>query len=154
MTHTVSGFVYRLSVLLQASTLCSACVQTELLQQVNAGRAHQAAAPFARTSRTPTSRPPCPRAPPPQCLGERVEKVSVSNRLLDSPCALVTSKFGWSANMERIMRSQALGDARAMEYMKVGEEQNAVLVSGTKAAEVRRWEACDEDCTGSVCMWG
>ena len=57
-------------------------------------------------------------SPPLQALGERVEKVTVSNRLLDSPCALVTSKFGWSANMERIMRSQALGDARAMEYMK------------------------------------
>mmetsp|Transcript_21130 Transcript_21130/g.46267 ORF Transcript_21130/g.46267 Transcript_21130/m.46267 type:complete len:805 (+) Transcript_21130:53-2467(+) len=51
-------------------------------------------------------------------LGEKVEKVTVSNRLTDSPCALVTSKFGWSANMERIMRTQAMGDARSLEYMK------------------------------------
>jgi hypothetical protein len=42
-----------------------------------------------------------------------------ASRLTDSPCALVTSKFGWSANMERIMRTQALGDARSLEYMRV-----------------------------------
>eukprot|EP00798_Chlamydomonas_sp_ICE-L_P023848 gene23848-9404_t len=51
-------------------------------------------------------------------LGESVEKVEVSSRLVDSPCAVVTSNFGWSANMERIMRTQAMGDARSMDYMK------------------------------------
>ena len=54
-----------------------------------------------------------------EALGERVEKVTLSARLTDSPCALVTSKFGWSANMERIMKSQAVGgDARSMDYMR------------------------------------
>ena len=49
---------------------------------------------------------------------EEVEAVKISNRLVTTPCSVVTSKYGWSANMERIMKAQALSDDGRMAYMR------------------------------------
>ncbi|KAF5178526.1 Chaperone protein htpg [Thalictrum thalictroides] len=53
-----------------------------------------------------------------QQLGDKVAKVQVSKRLSTSPCVLVSGKFGWSANMERLMKAQTLGDTSSLEFMR------------------------------------
>merc|ERR1712048_483654 len=49
--------------------------------------------------------------------GKTVEKIAISNRLQNTPCVLVTSQYGYSANMERIMKSQAFSDAKKSSYL-------------------------------------
>ncbi|KAI7727478.1 hypothetical protein M8C21_002120 [Ambrosia artemisiifolia] len=49
---------------------------------------------------------------------EDVDDVKISNRLADTPCVVVTSKYGWSSNMERIMQSQTLSETRKQGYMR------------------------------------
>merc|ERR1719152_633339 len=50
-------------------------------------------------------------------FGKDVEKVVISNRIEKTPCVLVTSQYGYSANMERIMKSQAFSDAKKSSYL-------------------------------------
>lgn len=54
-----------------------------------------------------------------ETLGEKVENVRVSDdRLVTSPCILVTSEWGWSATMQKIMKHQALRDDSMSSVMQ------------------------------------
>lgn len=73
-------------------------------------------------------------------LDKKVEKVTVSNRLTSSPCVIVTGQHGWSANMERIMKAQALRDTSTMGYMsakkhlEINPEHSIIRTLNEKAA--------------------
>ncbi|KAK7054958.1 Hsp90 chaperone hsp82 [Paramarasmius palmivorus] len=58
-------------------------------------------------------------------LGDKVEKVVVSNRITDSPCVLVTGQFGWSSNM--VAEDKADKSVRDLTYLLF---ETALLTSG------------------------
>jgi len=88
-----------------------------------------------------------------EVLDDKVEKVVISNRLEDSPCCLVTGEYGWSANMERIMKAQALRDTSQAAHMSSKKTMEVNPTNSIVKALREKADADQSDKTVKDLIW-
>jgi len=88
-----------------------------------------------------------------EILGDKVEEVLVGTRMVDSPASLVTTEYGWSANMQRIMKAQVLRDSQMSSFM-VGKKKMEINANHTIMIELqKKFEADSSDRTVRDLVW-
>merc|ERR1712048_278791 len=88
-----------------------------------------------------------------EILGDKVEEVMVGDAMVESPAQLVTTKYGWSANMQRIMKAQVLRDNQMTSFM-VGKKKMEINPDHAIMVELRKkFEANASDRTVKDLVW-
>jgi len=88
-----------------------------------------------------------------EILGDKVEEVLVGTRMVDSPASLVTTEYGWSANMQRIMKAQVLRDSQMSSFM-VGKKKMEINPNHSIMVELqKKFEADSSDRTVRDLVW-